>query len=99
MEQYVKYTEQIKKLEQEQHFIRELVRNYCKENNQYKLNMNGNLAIFSKYNRESFDKEYLKEILTEEEFNKSIIKKEIETMKIMSEQSFKNCSGFINKDR
>ena len=90
MEQYVKYNEQIAKIEKEQEYIRELVRFFLKEENMNRFSMDDNIAIMSSYEKESLDKDKVKCLLTKEQYESVIKKTPINTLKIMSKQSYEN---------
>ena len=91
---YIKAGEQISKLEQEQHFIRELVKDHMKSFNIDSINEEGNVCKLSKQTRETVDKDKIKVLLTPQQYNDVIKKTEFEVLRIMTERSFKNMKHF-----
>jgi len=97
MGEYVQLAEQIKKLENQQHFIRELVRAYMKQSNERRFVAEGNIAMISVFERESVDKQVARKILNPEQYDSIFIKKKQETLKIMSEQTYSNIIKALKK--
>jgi hypothetical protein len=98
MKEYVQLAEQIKKLEEQQFYIRELVKNYMKQNANKRMVMDGSIALMSENIRETVNKMRLRQILNTEQYHSVIDKKEYTTVRIMSEQSYDNMMRVVKKN-
>lgn len=97
MKEYVQLAEQIKKLEEQQFYIRELVKNYMKQHSNNRMVMGGSIALMSENVRETINKIRLRQILNTEQYHSVVDKKEYITVRIMSEQSYDNMMRVIKK--
>lgn len=95
MKQYIGYSEQIAKLEKEQHFIREIVRSFMHEGNQRRINDAENIAMISVFEKISLDKAKVKKLLNPEQYSSVVKITKVETLKIMSNNTYENIKKML----
>jgi len=91
MKDYIELSEKIKKLEDEQYYMRELVRNYLKFNSLTRLEEDNSIAILTSMKRETLDKNKARNILSSEQYNEILSVKDVETLKIMNKDTYERC--------
>jgi hypothetical protein len=95
MKQYISYSEQIKKLEKEQEYIKALVKSFLAKDNKKQIILDGSIAIVSVFERKDLDKIKVQQILTPEQYTDCLKTSEIKMLKIMSQETYDNIKKML----